>query len=368
MRRPRTAATSPTTRDGGPVSMIIDVDTGIDDSLAIAYAVGEPMIDLVAATCAAGNVELDHVVANTLGLLDLLGATEVEVAAGATGPIARTLQTTPDTHGPTGTGYASIKTDRSPSVRSAARLIVEEARQRPGELTLVTLGPLTNLAAAVLMEPDLPLLLRDLFIMGGTFSNGGNVTPRVEWNIHVDPEAAKVVLHQWAEGCARGATPLTMMGLDVTETSIIEAGDLLEVAVASGLAPETSTGRDDREVMATVMGHPLLDTLRDALRFYFEFHELHDGFYGAHVHDPFVVGAALDPTLIETTSTVVDVELGGRWTDGETIADWRGHFAKTANVHVARSGDGPAFIGRLRSVLTGLTTTNLATTDRPEAT
>jgi len=335
--------------------MILDVDTGIDDALAIAYAVGQPLIDLVAVTCCAGNVELDHVVANTLGLLELLGAAEVEVAAGASGPIARTLQTTPDTHGPTGTGYFTFQTDRSPSARTAAQVIVDEARERPGELTLVTLGPLTNVAAAVLAEPRLPLLLKDLFVMGGTFANGGNVAPRVEWNIHVDPEAAKVVLHQWSEGCARGATPLTMMGLDVTETSIITASDLVEVGQAAGLlSTDSGVEPSDAEIMATVMGHPVLDALRDALRFYFEFHELHDGFYGAHVHDPFVVGAALDPTLIETAATVVDVELGGRWTDGETIADWRGHFTKTANAHVATAGDGQAFIDRLRLVLTGL--------------
>lgn len=355
MRRPRTAHAPAVTRGDGPVPMILDVDTGIDDSLAIVYAAGHPMIDLVGVTCCAGNVELDRVVVNTLALLELVGAPEVEVAAGATGPIARALQTTPDTHGPTGSGYVTFTSDRSPSERSAAQLIVEQARARPGELTLVTLGPLTNVAAAVLAEPDLPLLLKDLFVMGGTFAGGGNVQPRVEWNIHVDPEAAKVVLHQWAEACARGATPLTMMGLDVTETSIITAADLAAVARDAGLpGASTDDGADAAATMAAPFGHPLLDALRDELRFYFEFHELHDGFYGAHVHDPFVVGAALEPTLIATASTVVDVELGGRWTDGETIADWRGHFTKSANAHVATSGDGPEFIARLRAVLTGL--------------
>lgn len=347
--------------------MILDVDTGIDDSLALVYAAGHPMIELVAVTCCAGNVELDRVVANSLGLLEVVGATHVEVAAGAAGPIARPLQTTPDTHGPTGTGYITFATDRSPSRRGAAQLIVDEARRRPGELTLVTLGPLTNVATAVLMEPDLPLLLNDLFVMGGTFAAGGNARPRVEWNIHVDPEAAKVVLHQWAEGCARGATPLTMMGLDVTESSIITAADLAAVARQAGLpGPRVLVGEmdetdDDVTIMASMLGHPLLDTLREELRFYFEFHELHDGFYGAHVHDPFVVGAALDPTLITSAPTVVDVELGGRWTDGETIADWRGHFTKTANAHVAVAGDGEAFMARLRTVLVDLVTDGIET-------
>lgn len=353
MRRPRSVGLSPVVRDGGPVTMILDVDTGIDDSLALLYAVGHPDVVLAAVTTCAGNIGVDQVVQNTLALLELAGAESVEVARGAERPIARTLQTTPETHGPSGTGHVTLTSDRQPSSRTAAQLIVEEARRRPGELTLVTMGPLTNLATAVLIEPDLPLLLRDVFVMGGTFTGAGNVQPRVEWNIHVDPEAAKVVFHQWSARTEQGAVPLTVMGLEVTETSVIRAADLVAVAREVGLSvPDGS----DVEVMNAHWGHRLLDTVREELRFYFEFHEIHDGFYGAHVHDPFVVGAALDPSLIESAVTVVDVELGGLWTEGETIADWRGHFAKPANAYVATSGDGPEFIARLRKVLTTLTT------------
>ncbi|MCD4524041.1 nucleoside hydrolase [Nocardioides sp. cx-173] len=351
MRRPRQAEPPPVFRPGGRQRLILDVDTGIDDSLALLYAAGHPDVDLVAVTTCAGNVGVDQVVHNTLGVLELAGATHVEVARGAAGPIARRLEITPETHGPTGTGYAVLEPSGSVSDRTAIEVLVDEARRTPGEITLVTAGPLTNLAAAVLAEPDLPLLLRDVFVMGGTFSQAGNVHPRVEWNIHVDPEAARTVLHQWSAAGKRGAVPITMMGLDVTETSVIRAEDLLAVAHATGLP---AAGGTDVEVMTTALGSPVLDFVRDSLRFYFEFHELHDGFYGAHVHDPFVVGAAVDPSLIASLSTVVDVELGGQWTTGETIADWRGHFDKPVNAYVATAGDGAEFIRRLRSVLADL--------------
>lgn len=334
----------------GPVPLILDVDTGIDDTLALVYAATDPRADLVAVTTVAGNVELDQVTANTATALALAGAGHVEVAVGAAGPIARPLQTTPDTHGPHGIGYAAADPAQTVSDRTAIEVIVETARSRPGEVTLVTLGPLTNLAAAVLAEPRLPALLREVFVMGGTFAQAGNVTPRVEWNIHVDPEAAKVVFHQWSMAAGPQVAAITMMGLDVTETSTIDARQLAELAAAAG-HPGAGADAGDREIMTTPFGHPLLDHLRDALRFYFEFHDLADGFYGAHVHDPFVVGAALDPSLITCRATVVDVELAGRHTTGETVADWRGHLDQGVNANVAITGDGPRFGAHLRATI-----------------
>ncbi|MEV8267516.1 nucleoside hydrolase [Microbacterium sp. NPDC076911] len=331
--------------------MIIDADTGIDDTLALLYAGAHPEIELVGVSTVAGNVDIGDVVHNTLGVLHIAGCDDVEVARGAAGPIARPLETTPETHGPHGIGYAEVSPPRAESERSAVDLIVESARSRPGEITLVTLGPLTNLAAAVLREPNLPLLLRDVFVMGGTFFQAGNAAPRVEWNIHVDPEAARVVFHQWSVAAPRGARPITIMGLDVTETSIIKAPHIVEIAQAAGLECERT---DDVSIMATPLGNPVLDLVRNSLRFYFEFHQEADGFYGAHIHDPFVVGAALDPTLIDAEETVVDVQLGGAMTDGETIADWRGHLNKPANAFVVRRGDGERFGISMREVLASL--------------
>lgn len=350
MRHPRPSQGGGTSPPPDTVPMILDVDTGIDDTVALLYAVAEPRIDLLGVITCAGNAELDAVVANSRTILELAGASRIPVARGAAGPIARPLQTAPETHGPAGIGYARSQKLGPTMSASAVEFIVETARQSPGDVTLVTLGPLSNLAAAVLAEPKLPSLLRDVFVMGGTFAQAGNVSPRVEWNMHVDPEAARVVFRQWGNAIAAGGRALTLMGLDVTETSTINAAQLAELSQVAGY-PSAAGDADDQEIMVTPLGHPILDHLRDALRFYFEFHEVADGFYGAHIHDPFVVGAAVDRSLIECRATVVDVELAGQYTTGELIPDWRGHLSQPVNANVAVSGDGVRFGKHLRTTI-----------------
>ena len=130
--------------------LILDVDTGIDDAMALLYALGSPDADIVAVTCVAGNVDARQVAENTRAVLELAGRSDIEVALGREVPLARPLETTPETHGPRGLGYAELpRATTALSPRHASDLIVEEARRRPGELTLVTLGPLTNLAVAL---------------------------------------------------------------------------------------------------------------------------------------------------------------------------------------------------------------------------
>src|SRR5918994_69460 len=205
--------------------LILDVDTGIDDSLALLYAAASPEADLVAVTCVSGNIEAQQVGINTRAVLELAGRSDVEVAMGRETPLVRRLETTPETHGPQGLGHAELpRPSRSLSDRHAVDLIVEEARRRPGEITLVTLGPLTNLALAVQREPLLPRLLKGYALMGGTFRVSGNTTPTAEWNIHCDPDAARIVFRAWAEAMAIDpsiARPLAL-GLDVTERARIE--------------------------------------------------------------------------------------------------------------------------------------------------
>ena len=136
-------------------------------------------------------------------------------------PLLRPLEITPETHGPRGIGYAKLPDPVRPrSPRYAPQLIVDEARRRPGEITLVTLGPLTNLAVAVLMDPRLPILLKRWVMMGGAFRVPGNTTPTTEWNVHCDPEAARICFAAWQAAVALDlevARPL-VMGLDVTES------------------------------------------------------------------------------------------------------------------------------------------------------
>jgi purine nucleosidase len=368
---------SPEISPNGRIPLLVDCDTGIDDSLALLYAVASPECELVAVTCTAGNVDAVQVAENTRAVLALAGRSDVEVAVGRPTPLARELITTPETHGPRGIGYAELSPARTPlSARYSPDLIVEEARRRPGELTLVTLAPLTNVALAVLREPELPRLLRRLVIMGGSYRSSGNTAPTTEWNVNVDPESARIVFEAFgpravesaarldrsagggepggSDGCAgsAGGEPggsagssvdatyarPTALGLDVTERAKMLPEHLAALAARAGCAPDGT--RPDGSVNAVVR------YLADALRFYMEFHSRYDGFYGAFIHDPLALATALDPALVRTEAVTVDVELGGRLTTGETVTDWRRVWNRPPNVDVAVEADAARFMDR----------------------
>jgi purine nucleosidase len=325
--------------------LILDVDTGIDDALALLYAVASPEADIRAVTCVGGNADARQVARNTLAVLELAGRPDVEVALGVEQPLVRAIETTPETHGPRGLGYAELPEPRtSLSPRHGARVIVDLAREHPGEITLVTLGPLTNLAVALQSEPELPRLLRRWILMGGSYRSPGNTAPTVEWNIHCDPEAAKQTLTGWGE-----PRPIAM-GLDVTERAKITPQHMVELARRAGSTPDDSIalarGEDPMLASRSVASNPIVRFVADALRFYMEFHSRFDDFYGAFIHDPFAVAAALDPSLIRTEALPVDVELEGTLTAGETVTDWRRVWGRPPNVDVAVEGDGEAFLAR----------------------
>ncbi len=334
--------------------IILDVDTGIDDSLALLYAAASPEAEIVAVTCCGGNVDARQVAINTLAVLELASRGDVEVALGRETPLVRPLATAPETHGPRGLGYAELPVAARPlSERHAADLLVDEARRRPGELTLVTLGPLTNLAVAVLREPDLPRLYRRYVLMAGSYRSPGNTAPTTEWNVAVDPDAAKVVFAAWA--AVRAADPSIPMpvalGLDVTERAKITPDHVVALARAAGSTPDDSLvlarGEDPMLATRSVASNPIVRFIADALRFYMEFHSRYDGFYGAFLHDPLAVAAALDPTLIRTEALPVDVELGGTLTTGETVTDWRRVWGRPANLDVAVEANAELFFERL---------------------
>ncbi len=284
-------------------ALILDVDTGIDDSLALLYAAASPDAELLAATCVSGNVDARQVAINTLAVLELAGRPDVEVALGREVPLVRPLETTPETHGPRGIGHAELPPPSRPlSERHAVDVILDTARRRPGEVMLVTLGPLTNLALAVQREPALPRLLRGYTLMGGAYGVPGNTTPTTEWNIHCDPEAAKIVFQAWA--AAREADPSIprplALGLDVTEQARILPDHVVQLARRAGSTPDDSIAlaRGEEPMLAarSVASNPIVRFVADALRFYMEFHASYDGFYGAFIHDPLAVAAALDRT------------------------------------------------------------------------
>jgi purine nucleosidase len=342
-----------------PLPLILDVDTGIDDAMALLYAVGSPDAEIVAVTCVAGNVDARQVAENTRAVLELTGRPEIEVALGREVPLVRPLVTTPETHGPRGLGYAELPpATNALSRRHASDLIVEEAHRRPGELTLVTLGPLTNLAVALQREPELPRLLKAWVLMGGSYRSPGNTAPTSEWNIHVDPEAAKAAFDAWEAAAGEGIPRPLAMGLDVTERAKITPEHVVALARHAGSTPDDSIalarGEEPMHATRSVAGNPVVRFVADALRFYMEFHSRFDGFYGAFIHDPFAVAAALDRGLVRTEALTVDVELGGTLTTGETVTDWRHVWKRPPNLDVAVDGDAAKFLDRFVERVGGL--------------
>jgi purine nucleosidase len=340
--------------------LIIDVDTGIDDSLALLYAAATPDAELVAVTCVGGNVDARQVERNTRAVLELAGRTDVEVALGRERPLVRPVETTPETHGPQGLGHAELPPPSRPlSDRHASDLFIEEARRRPGEITLVTCGPLTNLAVALLREPALPRLFKGWVLMGGAYRHPGNTAPTTEWNIHCDPDAAKIAFTAWGESAVADGRPLPVaLGLDVTEKAKILPDHVVALARAAGSSPDDSIalarGEDPMHATRSVASNAIVRYVADALRFYMEFHRHYDGFYGAFIHDPLAVAAALDPSLITTQPVAVDVELGGTLTTGETVTDWRGVWGRAPNVAVAVDADAEEFLRRFVERVGGL--------------
>ncbi|MEO5704964.1 MAG: nucleoside hydrolase [Candidatus Limnocylindrales bacterium] len=348
------------------IPMILDVDTGIDDALALLYACASPEVDLLAVTCIGGNVGALQVAENTRAVLELAGRIDVPVVLGREQPLVKELETTPETHGPMGIGYAVLPPpSRALEADAAADRIIALARARPGEVALVTLGPLTNLAVALEREPSLPSLLRAVFVMGGAYRGPGNTTPTTEWNMHVDPDAARAVFAAWrpADAADRAADRDTLpairpvaMGLDVTERAVLRPAHLGALARRAGadLADADAMASEPGRLIGTVAANPMLRFLGDALRFYFEFHDRFDGFYGAFVHDPFVVAAAIDRSLVRTEPVFVDVEAGPGLAHGMTVADWRGIAGHPPNLDVAVEGDATTFLDRFVDRVGGL--------------
>jgi purine nucleosidase len=257
--------------------LILDVDTGIDDMIALLIAATSPEINLRGVTCVAGNVEIHHVARNTGKLLRMVGRGDVPVSIGAARPLQRRLRTAPDTHGPTGTGYVELRgEDRQLGTTEytaipASRYLGAHVGRHPGEMSVVALGPLTNLAAAVQHGVDLAGATRDVIWMGGTLEERGNTTDTGEWNACVDPEAVEI--------CLRAGAIHRIFPLDATQDVIFTMDDLKQL-------PETH--------MAGVV--------RDAVRFYVGFHQRADGIDGAYLHDPVVlIASLLRPDLVTET-------------------------------------------------------------------
>jgi inosine-uridine nucleoside N-ribohydrolase len=269
---------------------ILDVDTGVDDALALALAVRHPRIQLEAVTSVAGNVSLELTTRNTLRVLDWLGANHVPVAAGADRPLSGPPREASHWHGPDGLGGARLPESTRRASSHGVAYLIERIMAEPGELTLICTAPLTNLAQAVQRAPEIVRAVHEIVLMGGVARPPGNVTPVAEFNIYADPHAAAIVFEQdW---------PLTMIGLDVTNQVLLTRGER-----------EKLLGRASPEAVL----------VREVTRHLFDVR----GVDAMALHDPLAVGVAIQPDLVTTADRDVAIETRGELTLGQTIVDLR---------------------------------------------
>ena len=269
----------------------MDVDTGVDDALALLLALSSPEVELVGVSTVAGNVPLQRTTDNTLRLLQWAGRDDVPVYAGAERPLVRDAVAADDVHGATGLGAAHLPEARSSPAGDGVEFLLSSLQTRPGEVTLVATGPLTNLARAEARVPGVLRQARQVVLMGGAVRVPGNITPTAEFNFYADPHAARQVLASEAE--------MVLVGLDVTDQVWLKQVDL-----------QACTGAYAAFCRAAC--EPVI-----------AFESAHYGFAGMHVHDPVALGAALWPQLFRTQQLWVDVETSGELTVGQVVVDQR---------------------------------------------
>lgn len=278
------------TGSGGQGRVIIDTDPGVDDAFALLLAMCSPELKIEGISAVAGNVPLEFTLPNALRMVEIAQRTDIPVAAGAKYPLARRLVTAAYAHGENGLGGAVFPEPATkPVAQPAAQFICEIVRKYPGEITLITLGPLTNVASALNSDSGLAGMIPRLVMMGGSLS-GGNITPAAEFNVYVDPEAARKVF--------QSGIPITMVGLDVTRKTTL-TDDHVRV-LASTQTPVSQA--------AAKIARNAIDHTRS------------QGFVvGPNMHDSLAVAAFLEPSMLKWRDYYVDVETAGELTAGETV-------------------------------------------------
>lgn len=294
---------------------ILDVDPGHDDAVAILLAAASPAIELLAITTVAGNQTLEKTALNARRVCSVAGIRGVPVAAGCDRPLVRPLRTAGNIHGETGldgpvfAGEPEVPLDP----RHAVDLIVELVLAHPGEVTLIPVGPLTNVATALRREPRLAGALAGISLMGGAWGIG-NQTPGAEFNILVDPEAARVVFES--------GVPIAFHPLELTHQA-----------------------KATPDVIARIeaLGTPLARFVVEMLGFFAETYRRRNGFEGPPLHDPCAVAYVIDPSLFETRPVRVDIETHAEFSAGRTVVDLYGVLGEPPNATVATAIDAPRF-------------------------
>jgi purine nucleosidase len=290
-----------------PKRILIDTDPGIDDALAILLALASPELSLEGLSVVHGNCSLEQATVNGLSILELAGATHVPLARGCELPLVQPSLLAVETHGNTGLGYAKLPEPRAqPVVQHGSDFLIEKVLSNPGEITLVAIGPLTNIALAIRKEPKFAKSLKELIIMGGAIRHEGNATALAEFNTYVDPHATHIVFH--------AGIPTTLVPLDVTYQCILTASDVERLLKINS---------------------PITKFIKDSTDFYMEYHDAWQGIKGCIINDPLALALTFAPDLCDYQSLPVDVDISGGVSMGKTFADFYNYQKKPANMRVA---------------------------------
>jgi inosine-uridine nucleoside N-ribohydrolase len=273
--------------------IILDTDMGIDDALALFLVLSSPEIKLEAITTVSGNVPVEVGTRNALTLLELAKRTDIPVARGCDRPLMRQPIDATHIHGDNGLGNAVLDDPHiTPVTQHAVEFLIEKIIAERNKITLVCIGPLTNVALALRREPCIADYIDEVVIMGGALRVPGNVTPAAEYNIYADPHAAHIVLH--------AGWPIRLISLDVTNVTVV--------------TPERIAKLQDNQVIKLI---------KHMIDYYFRLSAALDNANGFPMHDPLCVGAVLQPELITWEPAYVDVELASSLTLGATIAQFK---------------------------------------------
>lgn len=296
------------------IPVIIDCDPGLDDVVALLMACANEKLDIKAVTVVAGNQVLERVGENALRVLSLAGK-DVPVGFGFSKPIIRDLVTAGEVHGKDGIyGVKLPEPTIKPSELHAIDLIAKVLRESDEKVTLIPMGPLTNIAMFLLKYPELKDKIERISLMGGAI-DGGNKTPVAEFNIYVDPEAADIVF--------KSGIPIMMAGLDITHKANVHPEDIERIKSI------------DNEV-----AHLMAEML-EKLSIY---HREQEGFNGCHLHDPVAVLYVSNPEIITTMPMHIDIELEGKYTRGATVGHREPRFNTNPNADVGLDIDREAFV------------------------
>lgn len=295
--------------------VIIDVDTGIDDALALILAINGGNFHIKGITTVCGNIPVELATENTLKVLKLLDREDIEVYQGCSKPIAREIFFKESVHGENGlAGQLKGIHIKKRNEKHAVDYIIDEVDSHPHEISMIMLAPLTNLAKAFEKAPEIKGKIKELYIMGGVVDGRGNESPVAEFNFYTDPESAYKVIHS--------GVPIKLIGLDVTRKAPLFESDLENI-------------KNDSDLTKFV---------KNITKHYIDRASIGKSTRRCLLHDPLAVAVAIDESIVTMKDYFVDIEYSSRLSDGQSICDFNNKYGKDANVKVALELDRDSFM------------------------